>query len=60
MRFLFRLDLNLHAGAGKFFWNFDSLTKHGPSATKLKRAKNLENFLFKELEIWSIEDSENG
>ena len=23
MRFLFRLDLSLHAGAGIFFWNFD-------------------------------------
>ena len=23
MRFLFCLDLNLHAGAGNFFWNFD-------------------------------------
>ena len=23
MRFLFRLDLSLHAGAGNFFWNFD-------------------------------------
>ena len=23
MRFLFRLDLSLHAGAGKKIWNFD-------------------------------------
>ena len=23
MRFLFRLDLSLHAGAGIFFWNFE-------------------------------------
>ena len=31
MRFLFRLDLSLHAGAGKKFgiWNF--VTKHGLS-----------------------------
>jgi len=29
MRFLFCLDLNLHAGVGNFFWNFDFLTEHG-------------------------------
>ena len=23
MRFLFRLDLSLHAGAGNFFWNLE-------------------------------------
>ena len=23
MRFLFRLDLNLHADVGNFFWNFE-------------------------------------
>ena len=27
MRFLFRLDLNLYAGAEFFFWNF--VTEHG-------------------------------
>ena len=31
MRFLFRLDLSLHAGAGNFFWNLEVCNKHGPS-----------------------------
>ena len=25
MRFLFRLDLSLHAGAGNFIWNFEEI-----------------------------------
>ena len=29
MRFLFRLDLSLNAGAGNFFWNFYFGTKRG-------------------------------
>ena len=36
MRFLFRLDLSLHAGAEFFFgiWNFG--TGHGPGCTNLR------------------------
>ena len=43
MRFLFRLDLSLHASVENFFWNFDFLTKHGPNRAIIVKVRSYIN-----------------
>ena len=53
MRFLFRLDLSLHAGAGKKFGIWKFATKQGPTQVRGRKNKNI-----KDMDIYFLTDKE--